>query len=95
MAKIMNTKHKMATAGAGMVAAGIGLGLAGVCLMAPAVVVWSADIAEGVADRLFTRLEGASRKAGTLVGTLQRSFGEASEALANGGASPRNGGAKS
>jgi hypothetical protein len=76
----METKQKMAFAGASMVAAGIGLSVAGVALMAPAVAEWTINAVQKGTERLRPRLESASRTVGTVAGTLQRSFGEATRA---------------
>jgi len=74
----MNTKHKMAIAGAGLVAAGIGLGIIGTGLIAP-VLAWAAKLLDKGSERLGSELESASRRVGSAAGTLQRSFNEAEE----------------
>jgi hypothetical protein len=76
----MDEKQKMATAGAALIAAGIGLGIVGASLIVPAVLSWAGRFAEKGADRLGAELEGASRKIGRVAGTLHRSFNEASKA---------------
>ena len=75
----MNTKHKMAIAGAGLVAAGIGLGIIGTGLIAP-VLAWAAKLLDKGTERLGSELESASRRVGSAAGTLQRSFNEATRA---------------
>jgi len=76
----MDSKQKMAIAGFGLVAAGIGLGIVGTALIAPAVFSWAVRSLEKGADRLGAELEGASRRVGTVAGTLHRSFNEATKA---------------
>jgi hypothetical protein len=76
----MNTERKMAVAGIGLVAAGFGLGVVGAMLVAPAVVMWTAGLVEKAADNLLSHAERASRTVGTVAGTLQRSFSEATKA---------------
>jgi len=76
----MDTQKKMAVAGAGLIAVGFGLGVVGALLIVPAVVVWTVDLAEKSADRLFTHAEKASKTVGTVAGTLQRTFTEATKA---------------
>lgn len=73
-------KQKMAFAGASMVAVGIGLSLLGVVLMAPAIADWTIDALQKGTERVKPRLESASKTVGTVAGTLQRSFGEATRA---------------
>jgi hypothetical protein len=77
---IVNTKHKMAMAGSGMVAAGIGLSIIGAALIAPAVFSWAGRLIEKSADALSGELENASKRVGAVAGTLHRSFTEASRA---------------
>ena len=76
----METKQKMAIAGSGLVVAGIGLGIVGMALIAPAVFTWTARLVEKGADSLAAKLEGASKTVGTVAGTLHRSFNEAKRA---------------
>jgi hypothetical protein len=76
----METKQKMAIAGAGLVAAGIGLGIVGTALVVPAVFAWTARLVEKGADGLTAKFEGASKTVGTVAGTLHRSFREAKRA---------------
>jgi len=76
----METKQKMAIAGAGLVVAGIGLGIVGAALIVPAVFAWTVRLAEKGADSLSTRVEGASKTIGSVAGTLHRSFNEAKKA---------------
>lgn len=76
----METKQKMAIAGSGLVAAGIGLGIVGAALIVPAVLTWTVKLLEKGADGLATKVEGASKTVGTVAGTLHRSFNEAKKA---------------
>jgi hypothetical protein len=76
----MEAKHKMAIAGSGLVAAGIGLGIVGTVLIAPAVFAWAVRLVEKSADGLAAKVEGASKTVGTVAGTLHRSFSEAKRA---------------
>jgi hypothetical protein len=76
----MEAKQKMAITGTGLVAAGIGLSIVGAALIAPAVFEWVTDMVEKGAGRVGAELEGASRKVGTVAGTLHRSFHEAKRA---------------
>jgi hypothetical protein len=76
----MESKHKMAIAGSGLIAAGIGLGIVGATLIVPAAVEWTARLIEKGADRFTAKVEGASKTVGTVAGTLHRSFTEAKRA---------------
>lgn len=76
----MDAKQKMAITGTGLVAAGIGLSLLGVALIAPAVAGWAVRMVEKGTTRLGSELEDASRKVGAAAGTLRRSFNEATRA---------------
>jgi len=76
----METKHKMAIAGSGLVMAGIGLGIVGTALIAPAVFTWATRLVEKSTDHLAARFEEASKSVGTVAGTLHRSFNEAKRA---------------
>ncbi len=76
----MEAKHKMAIAGSGMVVLGIGLGIVGTALIAPAVFAWTARLVEKGADGLTAKIEEASKTVGTVAGTLHRSFSEAKKA---------------
>jgi hypothetical protein len=76
----MKTEQKLAVAGAGLVAAGIGLGILGTALIAPAVFAWTTRLFEKGADGLASRFEGASKKVGSVAGTLHRTFNEAKKA---------------
>jgi hypothetical protein len=78
--RTMDAKQKMALTGTGLVAAGIGLSVVGAAMIAPAVFSWMASLVEKGSDRLGARLEGVSKRAGTVAGTLQRSFREAARA---------------
>jgi hypothetical protein len=73
----MDSKQKMAVAGAGMVAAGIGLSIAGVAMIAPAVFGWAVGMVEKCSERFGDEIETASRRVGTVAGTLRRSFDQA------------------
>jgi hypothetical protein len=73
---------KMALAGTGLVAAGIGLSVIGAALIAPAVAAWAAGLFEKGAERFGSRLEDASRKVGAVAGTLHRSFNDAKAGIA-------------
>lgn len=70
----MERKQKMAIAGSGLIAGGIGLGIVGAAMIMPAVLEWTARLAGKGADGLFSRVTGASKTAGTVAGTLHRSF---------------------
>jgi hypothetical protein len=76
----MESNQKMAIAGSGLVVAGIGLGIIGAALIAPAVFAWTARFVEKGADGLAARVEGASKTVGIVAGTLHRSFNEAKKA---------------
>jgi hypothetical protein len=76
----METKQKMAIAGSGLVAAGVGLGIVGAALIVPAVLEWASRLVEKGADGLAAKFEGASKTVGTVAGTLHRSFNEAKRA---------------
>jgi hypothetical protein len=76
----MESKQKMAIAGSGLIAAGIGLGIVGVAMIVPAVFAWTARLVEKGADGIASKVEGASKTVGTVVGTLHRSFSEAKKA---------------
>jgi hypothetical protein len=76
----METKQKIALAGSGLVVAGIGLGVVGAVMIAPAVFAWAVRLAEKGADGIAAHVEGASRTVGTVAGTLHRSFNEAAKA---------------
>jgi hypothetical protein len=76
----MDAKQKMAMTGTGLVAAGIGLSVVGAVMIAPAVLAWAAELVEKGSERFGAQLEGASRRAGSVVGTIQRSFKEAAKA---------------
>jgi hypothetical protein len=76
----METKQRMAIAGTGLVVAGVGLGIVGAALIAPAALAWTVRLFEKGADGLSARVEGASKTVGAVAGTLQRSFNEAKKA---------------
>jgi hypothetical protein len=76
----MESKQKMAIAGSGLIAAGIGLGIVGAALILPAAVEWTVRLVEKGADSFTAKVEGASKTVGTVAGTLHRSFTEAKRA---------------
>jgi len=76
----LDKTQKMAIAGVGLVAAGAGLSLVGAALIAPAFLSWAASAVEKGTDRLASNAERTSRIVGSVVGTLQRSFVEATRA---------------
>jgi hypothetical protein len=76
----LNTTQKMAVAGVGFVATGIGLGLVGAALIVPSVVAWTVNMVEKGTDLMAGKAEGASRTVGTVAGTLHRSFRKAADA---------------
>lgn len=73
----LNTTQKMAIAGVGFVATGVGLGLLGAALIVPSVMAWTVGLVEKGTDLMAGKAEGASRTVGTVAGTLHRSFREA------------------
>jgi hypothetical protein len=76
----MESKQKMAIAGSGLIAAGIGLSMVGAALIVPAVFAWTTRLVEKGADGFTAKVEGASKTVGTVAGTLHRSFTEAKKA---------------
>jgi hypothetical protein len=76
----MEMKQKMAISGAGLIVAGIGLGVVGAALLVPAAFAWTTRMVERRADGFTARIEGASKTVGTVAGTLHRSFNEAKRA---------------
>jgi hypothetical protein len=76
----METNQKMAIAGSGLVAAGIGLSIIGMALIVPAVFALTARLVEKGAEGLTHRVEEASKTVGSVAGTLHRSFNEAKKA---------------
>ncbi len=76
----METKQKMAIAGSGLMVAGIGLGIVGAALIVPAVFAWTAEFLDKSADKVASKVEGASKTVGTVAGTLHRTFTEAKKA---------------
>lgn len=76
----MESKQKMAIAGSGLIAAGIGLSIVGAAMIVPAVFAWTIGLVEKGADGLTARVEDASKTVGTVAGTLHRSFTEAKKA---------------
>jgi hypothetical protein len=79
-AKKMEVRQKMAISGAGLIVAGIGLGIVGAALIIPAVFAWTTRLVEKGADGFTAKFEGASKTVGTVAGTLHRSFNEAKRA---------------
>ncbi len=76
----MEMKQKMAISGAGLMVAGIGLGIVGAALLVPAAFAWTTRLVEKRADAFTSKIEGASKTVGTVAGTLHRSFNEAKRA---------------
>ena len=76
----MEMKQKMAISGAGLIVAGIGLGIVGAALLVPAAFAWTTRLVERRADDFTAKIEGASKTVGTVAGTLHRSFNEAKRA---------------
>jgi len=76
----METKQKMAISGAGLIIAGIGLGIVGTALLLPAAFAWTTRLVEKGADGFNAKVEGASKTVGKVAGTLHRSFNEAKRA---------------
>lgn len=76
----MDVKQKMAISGAGLIVAGVGLGIVGAALLIPAVFAWTTRVVEKGADGLTAKVEGASKTVGTVAGNLHRSFKEAKKA---------------
>jgi len=76
----MEMKQKMAISGAGLIVAGIGLGIVGAALLVPAAFAWTTRLVERRAEGLTAKMEGASKTVGTVAGTLHRSFNEAKRA---------------
>jgi hypothetical protein len=76
----MEPRHKMAVTGSGLIAVGIGLGVVGTAMIAPAVFAWALRLGEKSADGIAAKLEGATKTVGTVAGTLHRSFNEAKRA---------------
>ncbi len=76
----MDTKHKMAVAGAGLVVTGVGLGLVGLAMIVPTAFEWTARLVEKGADGFSSKVEGASKTVGAVAGTLHRSFNQAKKA---------------
>ena len=76
----MDVKQKMAISGAGLIVAGIGLGIVGAALLVPAAFAWTTRLVEKGADGFTAKVEGASKTVGVVAGTLHRSFNEAKKA---------------
>jgi hypothetical protein len=76
----MDAKQKMAISGAGLIVAGIGLGIVGAALLVPAALAWTTRLVEKGADGFTAKVAGASKTVGTVAGTLHRSFNEAKRA---------------
>jgi hypothetical protein len=75
----METK-KMAIVGTGLVCAGIGLSAIGAVLILPAAIVLAASVFEKASGHVGDTIERASKKAGAVAGSLQRSFLDAARA---------------
>ena len=76
----MDTTQKMAISGAGLIVAGIGLGIVGAALIVPAAFAWTTRLVEKGADGFTAKVQGASKSVGAVAGTLHRSFNEAKRA---------------
>jgi hypothetical protein len=76
----MEVRQKMAISGAGLIVAGIGLGIVGTALLLPAAFAWTTRLVEKCADGFTAKVEGASKTVGKVAGTLHRSFNEAKRA---------------
>ena len=76
----MEVKQKMAISGAGLIVAGMGLGIVGAALLVPAAFAWTTRLVEKGADSFTCKIAGASKTVGTVAGTLHRSFNEAKRA---------------
>lgn len=72
--------NKMAIAGIGLVCAGIGLSAIGTVLIVPAAIALTVRVVEKASGHVGDKIERASKKAGSVAGTLQRSFTEAARA---------------
>jgi hypothetical protein len=75
----METKT-MAIVGTGLVCAGIGLSAIGAVLIMPAAIVLAASVVEKASGPVGDTIKRASKQAGAVAGTLQRSFSEAARA---------------
>ena len=69
----MDAKQKMAISGAGLIVAGIGLGIVGAALLVPAAFAWTTRLVEKGADGFTAKVEGASTADCRMVGVLPRS----------------------
>jgi hypothetical protein len=76
----METRHKMAIAGSGLIVASIGMAVVGTALIVPAMFAWATGLVEKGADGLAAKVEGASKTVGTVAGTLHRTFNAAKRA---------------
>lgn len=75
----MDSKQKMAVAGAGMVVAGSGLIVIGMAMMAPAIASLTGHLLQKSTDRALDQFERASRTIGTIAGVAQRAITEAAK----------------
>lgn len=73
----MDSKQKMAVAGAGMVVAGSGLIFIGMAMMTPAIASLTGHLLQKSTDRALDQFERASRTIGTVAGIAQRAITEA------------------
>ena len=87
----MDSKQKMAVAGAGMVVAGSGLIFIGMAMMTPAIASWTGYLLQKGTDRALDRFERASRAVGTAAGIAQRAITEAAKGAGAVAASARRG----
>ncbi len=76
----MEMRHKMAVSGAGLLVAGVALGVVGAALLVPAAFAWTTRLVEKGADGFTSKVTGASKTVGNIAGTLHRSFNEAKRA---------------
>ena len=75
----MDSKQKMAVAGAGMVVAGIGLSFIGIAMLTPAIASWTGHLLQKGTERALDQFERASRTVGTAAGIAQRAITEAAK----------------
>jgi hypothetical protein len=76
----MRTKSNNALIGAILIGAGVGCTVAGLVLVIPACMNWSAGIVEQVLRRGRERLDHATTTLGDFAGRAQTRFGEAAKA---------------
>jgi hypothetical protein len=75
----MKTKSNAGTVGAILIGAGVGLTAAGLVLVIPACMNWSAGLIEQAIQRGRERLETAAASIGDIAGRAQSRFGEAAK----------------